>query len=182
MLKVVGSFLINWGFVKKEQQKKKHQEKNKTKQHKQVRGSSVSASYAFNELVPGHCWEQISALSACWGNFSTCILGVPDTWQVSNTSCATSLTQPGGQTPYLDPQWQEQRESPGMHKAGPHQVWCALMSHLCRGAPTEAEAHEPSTFFIFSVNLSTLSQCKVAAVESLHWTASGPFQQAQTAT
>lgn len=29
----------------------------------------MSASYAYNELVPGHCWEQISGLSACWGEF-----------------------------------------------------------------------------------------------------------------
>lgn len=45
-----------------------------------------------NELVPGHCWEQISGLSACWGNFSTCISGGP--WQmtgIKHTLCYLCL-------------------------------------------------------------------------------------------
>lgn len=55
MLNIVGSFLVK----KKKDSKKKYQgkTKQKTKNKKQVRGSSVSATYAFNELVPTHYWE-----------------------------------------------------------------------------------------------------------------------------
>lgn len=53
MLNIVGSFLVK----KKKRQQKKIPGKNKTKNKKQVRGSSVSATYAFNELVPTHYWE-----------------------------------------------------------------------------------------------------------------------------